>query len=143
MTVDPCASVRSLDLVFIPEKKGVFMNRFSAAGGSLRNWSWVPSLYFAEGLPAALVTMVSLVMFSTLKIPAEKTLFWTGLFSLPWMLRPLWVPVIDRFGTPRRWTVILEMVMGGLFVCAGFFASSISLFGLLCCCFFAADCSGR
>ena len=113
------------------------MDRLFSAGGIARNWFWVPTLYFAEGLPAALVTTVSLVMFSNLGIPAEKTLFWTGLFSLPWMLRPLWVPVIDRTGTPRSWSIILEMVMGGLLIGAGFSASSGSLFGLLCFCFFA------
>ena len=70
-------------------------------------WFWVPTLYFAEGLPAALITTVSLVMFSNLalserfldRLSPEQVLFWTGLFSLPWMLRPLWVPVIDRVGT--------------------------------------------
>ena len=52
-------------------------------------WSWVPTLYFAEGLPAALITTVSLVMFSNLclserfsdRISQEQVLFWTGLFS--------------------------------------------------------------
>ncbi|MBO4491452.1 MAG: hypothetical protein J5944_08855, partial [Lentisphaeria bacterium] len=90
-------------------------------------WFWVPTLYFAEGLPAALITTVSLVMFSNLRISErfadrispEQVLFWTGLFSLPWMLRPLWVPVIDRIGTPRGWAVTLQAVMGGLFAAAG------------------------
>ena len=90
-------------------------------------WFWVPTLYFAEGLPAALITTVSLVMFSSLRlserfadrISQEQVLFWTGLFSLPWMLRPLWVPVIDRIGTPRGWAVVLQAVMGGLFAASG------------------------
>ena len=101
-------------------------------------WFWVPSLYLAEGLPAALVTTVSLVMFSHLGIPSEKALFWTGLYALPWMLRPLWVPVIDRIGTPRLWGIVLQMVMGGLFAAAGAAAAFGAWLPALSCCFFAA-----
>ena len=107
---------------------------FSSRSG----WFWVPSLYLAEGLPAALVTTVSLVMFSHLGIPSEKALFWTGLYALPWMLRPLWVPVIDRIGTPRLWGIVLQMVMGGLFTAAGAAAAFGAWLPALSCCFFAA-----
>lgn len=105
---------------------------------SRSGWFWVPSVYFAEGFPAALVTTVSLVMFSHLGIPAEKALFWTGLYGLPWMLRPLWVPVIDRVGTPRLWSVVLQMVMGGLFAAAGAAAAWEAWLGALSFFFFAA-----
>lgn len=105
---------------------------------SRSGWFWVPSLYLAEGLPAALVTTVSLVMFSHLGIPSEKALFWTGLYALPWMLRPLWVPVIDRIGTPRLWGIVLQMVMGGLFAAAGAAAAFGAWLPALSCCFFAA-----
>lgn len=109
-------------------------------------WSWVPTLYFAEGLPAALITTVSLVMFSNLclserfsdRISPEQVLFWTGLFSLPWMLRPLWVPVIDRVGTPRSWAVALQAVMGGLFGAAGAAVAFGALPSAIGCCFLAA-----
>ena len=101
-------------------------------------WFWVPSLYLAEGLPAALVTTVSLVMFSHLGIPADKALFWTGLYALPWMLRFLWVPVIDRAGTPRLWGIVLQAVMGGLFAAAGAAAAFGAWLPALSLCFFAA-----
>ena len=110
--------------------------RFSSA--SRNGWFWVPSLYLAEGLPAALVTTVSLVMFSHLNVPAEKSLFWTGLYALPWMLRPLWVPFIDRIGTPRSWGIVLQILMGGLFAAAGAAAAMGAWFGALSFCFFAA-----
>ena len=111
----------------------------SASSAALRSgWFWVPGLYLAEGLPAALVTTVSLVMFSHLDIPTEKSLFWTGLYALPWMLRPLWVPLIDRIGTPRAWVIVLQLLMGGLFAAAGAAAAMGAWFGALSCCFFAA-----
>ena len=94
---------------------------------SRSGWLWVPTLYLAEGLPAALITTVSLVMFTSLvgsegyngKITGEEVIFWTGLYSLPWMLRALWAPVIDRVGTPRTWAIVMQAVMGGCFVAAG------------------------
>lgn len=103
-----------------------------------KSWLWVPSLYFAEGFPAALITAVSLVMFSSLGVPSEKALFWTGLYGLPWMIRPLWVPLIDRIGTPRQWAVVLQIVMGGAFAAAGCAAASGAWLGALSFCFFAA-----
>ena len=101
-------------------------------------WLWVPTLYLAEGFPAALITTVSLVMFSSLGVPAEKSLFWTGLYALPWMLRPLWVPLIDRIGTPRMWAIVLQMLMGGLFAAAGAAAAWGAYFPAISFCFFAA-----
>jgi PAT family beta-lactamase induction signal transducer AmpG len=77
-------------------------------------------------------------MFSHLDIPTEKSLFWTGLYALPWMLRPLWVPLIDRIGTPRAWVIVLQLLMGGLFAAAGAAAAMGAWFGALSCCFFAA-----
>jgi len=113
---------------------------------SRNGWFWVPTLYFAEGLPAALITTVSLVMFSNLslserfadRIAPEQVLFWTGLFSLPWMLRPLWVPVIDRVGTPRGWAVALQAVMGVLFAAAGAAVAFGAWLPAIGCCFLAA-----
>ena len=109
-------------------------------------WFWVPTLYLAEGLPAALITTVSLVMFTCLavsesfidKISSEKILFWTGLYSLPWMLRALWVPVIDRIGTPRSWAILLQAVMGGFFAAAGAAVACGAWFPAISCCFLAA-----
>ena len=113
---------------------------------SRNGWFWVPTLYFAEGLPAALITTVSLVMFSNLslserfsdRLSPEQVLFWTGLFSLPWRLRPLWVPVIDRIGTPRGWAVALQAVMGGLFAAAGAAVAFGAWLTAIGCCFLAA-----
>ena len=113
---------------------------------SRNGWFWVPTLYFAEGLPAALVTTVSLVMFSSLgnsgsyagRVSSEQVLFWTGLYSLPWMLRALWVPVIDRIGTPREWAIVLQAVMGGLFAAVGAAVAFGAWFPAVSGCFLAA-----
>ncbi len=110
------------------------------------DWFWVPTLYLAEGLPAALITTVSLVMFTSLavyetsieNISSEEILFWTGLYSLPWMLRALWVPVIDRVGTPRTWAILMQAVMGGFFAAAGAAVACDAWFPAISCCFLAA-----
>jgi len=84
-----------------------------------RAWCWVPPVYFAEGLPFVLISSVSLVMFSSFDVPVEKSLLWVSLFSLPWTLRPLWVPLIDHFGTPRRWTLVMQLLLAVAFTAVG------------------------
>ena len=84
-----------------------------------RAWCWVPPVYFAEGLPFVLISSVSLVMFSSFDVPVEKSLLWVSLFSLPWTLRPLWVPLIDHFGTPRRWTLVMQLLLAAAFTAVG------------------------
>src|SRR5690349_4507480 len=64
-------------------------------------WSWIPSLYLAEGLPNALVTTVALLLYKALGISNTRIAVYTGLFYLPWVIKPLWSPVVDLLGTRR------------------------------------------
>lgn len=75
-------------------------------------WRWVPTLYLAEGLPYALVTGVSLVLFSNLGVSNAVTAFWAALLGLPWILKPLWGPLVDLLGTRRRWVWAVQLFMG-------------------------------
>jgi len=78
---------------------------------SYRNpWLWVPSLYFAEGLPYVLVMSVSVVFYKSIGIDNATIAFYTSLLYLPWMLKPLWSPVVDLIGTKRRWIVMMQFL---------------------------------
>lgn len=71
-------------------------------------WYWVPSLYFAEGLPYVLVITVSVVYYKKLGISNTDIAFFTSLFYIPWMLKPLWSPTVDIISTKRRWILITQ-----------------------------------
>ncbi|MCB9689023.1 MAG: MFS transporter [Alphaproteobacteria bacterium] len=75
-----------------------------------RPWSWVPTLYFAQGLPYVVVVTVSTLMYKDLGLSnTELALYTSGLY-LPWVLKPLWSPVVDGFGRKRAWTVGMQAV---------------------------------
>lgn len=79
-----------------------------------RGWSWVPSLYFAQGLPYVLVILVSTVIYKNLGLTNSQITFYTGWFYLPWVLKPIWSPFIDHLKTKRFWVVITQLIMGAL-----------------------------
>ncbi|HEX9006586.1 MAG TPA: MFS transporter, partial [Bacteroidota bacterium] len=74
-------------------------------------WSWVPSLYFAEGVPYVVVITVSVIMYKRLGISNTDNALYTSLLYLPWVLKPLWSPLVDMFGTKRRWVVSFEFII--------------------------------
>lgn len=82
-------------------------------------WSWVPSLYFVEGLPNALVTAVSLVMLKDMGVENDAATLYVSLFYLPWVIKPFWSPFVDAFGTKRLWVIAMQMLMA---VCVGMIA---------------------
>ena len=75
-------------------------------------WAWVPTLYFAEGLPNAIVVTVSLVMYKDLGLSNTANAFYTSLLYLAWVVKPLWSPLVDLLGTRRRWAWISQLVVG-------------------------------
>ncbi len=82
--------------------------------------SWIPSLYFAEGVPCMVVTAVSVVMLKSLGMSNESLAFWTSWLVLPWILKPLWTPLVDLYGTKRLWIVATELAMALAFALAAF-----------------------
>ena len=75
-------------------------------------WLWIPSLYFAEGLPYALAMSVSLVLYKNLGVSNAKITFWTSLLGWPWVLKPLWSPVVDLLKTRREWIWVTQLIVG-------------------------------
>ncbi len=80
---------------------------------SLKNpWLWVPSLYFAEGLPNVVVLTLSIVMFQSLGLSPAEITFYTAWFNLPWMLKPIWSPFVDIIKTKRWWILAMQFLIG-------------------------------
>ena len=75
-------------------------------------WLWVPSIYFAEGLPYVMVIVVSTAMYVKMGIPNSEMTFYTGWLYLPWVIKPLWSPVVDLLKTKRYWIIIMQFLVG-------------------------------
>jgi len=78
-----------------------------------RPWAWIPSLYLAEGLPNALTLVVSGIMYKNLGLTNAANAFYTGWLYLPWVLKPLWSPVVDLLQTRRQWIWAMQLLLGG------------------------------
>jgi PAT family beta-lactamase induction signal transducer AmpG len=111
----------------------------SATSSAKRNpWAWIPTLYFAEGLPNAIVTAISVVVYKALGVSNTRIGVYTGLFYLPWVLKPLWSPLVDILKTRRVWIWRMQCVLGLAFAgvavalpSAHFVPLSIVLFWLI------------
>ncbi|MCA9187829.1 MAG: hypothetical protein R3E01_20690 [Pirellulaceae bacterium] len=75
-------------------------------------WSWVPSLYFAQGIPYIIVMSVTVVMYKRLGMANDKIAAYTSLLYLPWVLKPLWGPLIEHVGGKRSWIVVMQLISG-------------------------------
>jgi PAT family beta-lactamase induction signal transducer AmpG len=75
-------------------------------------WLWVPSLYFAQGVPYVVAQTVSVIMFKRLGISNTDIALYTSLLYLPWVVKPLWSPFVDMFSTKRIWIVSNQFVVG-------------------------------
>lgn len=78
-------------------------------------WRWVPSLYFAQGLPYVVVMSLAVVLYKNLGLSNTEIALYTSWLYLPWVIKPLWSPVVDLLGTKRRWVVLLQFVVGAAF----------------------------
>lgn len=99
---------------------------------------WVPTVYFAMGLPFVALSMVSVLMFSDMGVSNTQIAFWTSLIMLPWTLKPLWSPFLELYKTKRYFVILTEMVTGVTFALValslplpGFFGYAIALMGVV------------
>ena len=75
-------------------------------------WAWVPSLYFAEGIPYLMVMAIAAIMYKRLGLGNDEIALYTSWLYLPWVIKPLWSPIVDMFKTKRWWIVVMEFVIG-------------------------------
>lgn len=76
---------------------------------------WVPSLYFAEGLPYVAVMTISLLLYKQMGLSNAEITFYTSWLYLPWVIKPLWSPFIELVKTKRWWILCMELLIGSAF----------------------------
>jgi len=80
--------------------------------GQISPWAWVPSLYFVQGLPYVVVMTLSVVLYKNLGLSNTDIALYTSWLYLPWVIKPLWSPLLELFSTKRRWITALQFVVG-------------------------------
>lgn len=108
-------------------------NKFTASA-----WSWIPSLYFAQGIPYVAVMVISLVMYKRMDMSNTDVALYTSWLNLPWVIKPLWSPFVDLLRTKRWWITSMQLLIGaglaGIAFCIPtdhFFQSTLALFWLV------------
>ena len=74
-------------------------------------WMWIPTLYFAEGIPYFIVNNISVVMFKNMGMPNGMLALYTSLLYLPWVIKPLWSPFVDIIKSKRWWILSMQILM--------------------------------
>ena len=85
-------------------------------------WFWIPSLYFAEGIPYVVIMTVSVIMFKRLGLSNTDIALYTSWLYLPWVIKPLWSPVVDILRTKRFWIIAMQLLIG-----IGFLAIALAI----------------
>lgn len=83
-------------------------------------WVWVPSLYIAEGIPYIMAMTVSVVLYKRLGISNTDIALYTSWLYLPWVIKPLWSPLVDLFRTKRYWILLMQLLIGASLACVAF-----------------------
>lgn len=106
-------------------------------------WTWVPSLYFAEGIPYVLVMAVSVVLYKRLGVDNSAIALFTSLLYLPWVIKGGWSPLVDLVSSKRRWIVGCQFALAlsligvaAAVTSSSFFALTVALFAAMA--FFSA-----
>lgn len=100
--------------------------------------SWIPTLYFAMGMPFVVLNMVCTLMFKGLDVSDTQIAFWTSLIMLPWTLKPLWSPLLEMYKTKKFFVIVTQIATGCIFGLVAlalhlpnFFALSIALLAVI------------
>ncbi|MCG2585161.1 MFS transporter [Massilia sp. TS11] len=108
------------------------------ASRAISPWAWVPSLYFAQGLPYVAVMTLATVMYKNFGIDNADIALYTSWLYWPWVIKPLWAPVVDLLRTKRWWITVLQLVVGASFAAVaftiqlpGYFQASLAVFWLM------------
>lgn len=79
-------------------------------------WAWVPTLYFAEGIPYFIVNNISVLMLAKMGVPNGQMALFTSLLYLPWTIKPFWSPFVDIIKTKRWWVIAMQVLMSAAFI---------------------------
>lgn len=75
-------------------------------------WTWVPSLYFAQGIPYVVVMTVAVIMYKRFGLSNTQIALYTSWLYLPWVIKPFWSPFVDILKTKRWWIVTMQLIIG-------------------------------
>ena len=84
-----------------------------AARGWRKPWTWVPSLYFAEGIPLMVVATLSTILYKRLGLTNAELALYTSWLYLPWVIKPFWAPLVEMIKTKRFWILAMQILIGG------------------------------
>ncbi len=93
-------------------------------------WAWIPTLYFAQGLPYVAVMTVAVIMYKRLGISNTEIALYTGWLYLPWVIKPFWSPVVDILRTKRWWTLTMQWALAAGFAAVAFLLPGPAFFPL-------------
>ncbi|HVZ66506.1 MAG TPA: MFS transporter [Lacunisphaera sp.] len=103
-----------------------------------RPWSWIPSLYFCQAVPYVAVVALSVPLYKKLGVSNTDIALYTSWLYLPWVIKPVWAPFVDRVGTKRGWIVALQFFIGAALAAVAltipgphFFRWSLAVFWLI------------
>ena len=99
-------------------------------------WAWIPTRYFAEGLPNIIVTGLSVVMYMQMGLSDAEVGLFTGWLALPWVIKPLWSPFIDLLKTKRWWVLAMQALIGASLAGIAFSIPTAFWFQATMCLFF-------
>ncbi|MDE7125232.1 MAG: MFS transporter, partial [Muribaculaceae bacterium] len=101
-------------------------------------WWWIPSLYFAQGLPYVVVMTLSVIMYKRMGVSNTDIALYTGWLYLPWVIKPFWSPIVDIISTKRGWTLAMQWAIGVALAAVAFtvplsvfFQSTLAVFWLM------------
>lgn len=111
----------------------------SSPNPTVRNpWRWIPSLYLAEGIPYVIVMTVSVVLYKRLGLSNTDIALYTSWLYLPWVIKPLWSPLVDMLRTKRFWIVAMQLLVGASLACvaltipaSNFFRYTLAFFWIM------------
>ncbi len=83
-------------------------------------WAWIPTLYFAEGLPYFIVNVISVTMFKRMGMSNGDLALYTSLLYLPWTIKPLWSPFVDIIRSKRWWILTMQFLMAAAILAVAF-----------------------
>ncbi len=101
------------------EEESVHVGEPDSKGRRVSPWSWVVSVNFAQGLQYVVVTDLFGTIIFLMGLDKGTAAFWTSLLQMPWTIKPLWGPLVDRYWTKRNWTVWMQGLVGLAFAGIG------------------------
>jgi len=88
------------------------MNEINELKRTRNPWAWIPTLYFAQGIPYVVAMTVAVIMYKRLGISNTDITLYTSWLYLPWVIKPFWSPFVDLLKTKRWWIVTMQLFIG-------------------------------